>query len=69
MREIRRRIRIVGAFPDGQSCLNLAATRLRYIAGPAWSAKCHMNLLHTLPDGGPSAPRMRRHRQGTSACR
>ena len=25
MREIRRRTRVVGAFPDGQSCLNLAA--------------------------------------------
>src|SRR4051812_18238813 len=33
MREIRRRTRVVGAFPDGQSCLNLAAARLRYIAG------------------------------------
>ena len=31
MREIRRRTRVVGAFPDGQSCLNLAAARLRYI--------------------------------------
>src|SRR5271168_4967957 len=38
MREIRRRTRVVGAFPDGQSCLNLAAARLRYIAGTAWSA-------------------------------
>ena len=33
MKEIRRRTRVVGAFPDGQSCLNLAAARLRYIAG------------------------------------
>ncbi len=39
MREIRRRTRVVGAFPDGQSCLNLAAARLRYIAGTAWSTK------------------------------
>jgi transposase-like protein len=29
MKEIRRRPRVVGAFPDGQSCLNLAAARLR----------------------------------------
>jgi putative transposase len=36
--------RVVGAFPDGQSCLNLAAARLRYIAGTAWSAKCYMNM-------------------------
>ena len=44
MREIRRRTRVVGAFPDGQSCLNLTAARLRYIAGTAWSAKCYMNM-------------------------
>ena len=44
LREIRRRPRVVGAFPDGQSCLNLAAARLRYIAGTAWSAKCYMNM-------------------------
>ena len=35
---------VVGGFPDGQSCLNLAAARLRYIAGTAWSAKCYMNM-------------------------
>jgi transposase-like protein len=28
MREIRRRTRVVGAFPDGNSALNLAAARL-----------------------------------------
>ena len=44
MEEIRRRTRVVGAFPDGQSCLNLAAARLRYIAGTTWSAKCYMNM-------------------------
>ena len=36
MREIRRRTRVVGAFPDAQSCLNLAVTRLRHIAGSKW---------------------------------
>src|ERR1700680_4136462 len=44
MKEIRRRTRVVGAFPDGQSCLNLAAARLRYIAGTTLSAKCYMNM-------------------------
>ena len=44
MKEIRRRTRVVGAFPDGKSCLNLATARLRYIAGTAWSAKCYMNM-------------------------
>ena len=32
------------AFADGQSCLNLAAARLRYVAGSAWSAKRYMNM-------------------------
>ncbi|TCU18493.1 hypothetical protein EV132_103618 [Rhizobium sullae] len=29
----------VGAFPDGQSCLNLAAARLRHIAASQWSTR------------------------------
>ena len=44
MREIRRRTRVVGAFPDGQSALNLAAARLKHIAGTKWSAKRYMNM-------------------------
>jgi putative transposase len=44
MREIRRRTRVVGAFPDGQSCLNLAAARLRHIAGTQWSTRRYMNM-------------------------
>ena len=35
LREIRRRTRVVGVFPDGESALNLAASRLRYMAGSA----------------------------------
>jgi transposase-like protein len=44
MREIRRRTRVVGAFPDGKSCLNLAAARLRHIAGTAWSSKRYLDM-------------------------
>ncbi len=44
MKEIRRRTRVVGAVPDGQSCLNLAAARLRHIAATGWSTKCYMNM-------------------------
>ena len=44
MREIWRRTRVVGAFPDGRSCLNQAAARLRYIAGTAWSEKRYANM-------------------------
>jgi putative transposase len=44
MREIRRRTRVVGAFPDGTSCLNLAAARLRHLAGTSWSTKRYLNM-------------------------
>jgi transposase-like protein len=44
LREIRRRTRVVGAFPDGQSALNLAAARLRHIAGTNWSTKRYLNI-------------------------
>jgi putative transposase len=44
LREIRRRTRVVGAFPDGQSALNLAAARLRHVAGTAWSTKRYLNM-------------------------
>jgi transposase-like protein len=50
LREIRRRTRVVGAFPDGQSALNLAAARRRYrmvdqeIAAEGSSAKEHHRL-------------------------
>jgi len=39
MREIRRRTRVVGNFPDGNSALMLAAARLRHVAGTKWGAK------------------------------
>ncbi len=42
MKEIRRRTRVVGAFPDGQSCVNLAAARLRHVAGTQWSTRKYM---------------------------
>ena len=43
-REIRRRTRVVGAFPDGNSALNQAAARLRHIAGTRWSTKRYLNM-------------------------
>ena len=44
MREIRRRSRVVGCFPDGSSGLMPAAARLRHIAGTRWGAKQYMNM-------------------------
>lgn len=44
IREIRRRTRVVGAFPDGESALNLAAARLRHIAGTHGSTKRYLDM-------------------------
>ena len=44
LREIRRRTRVVGSFPDGQSALNLAAARLRHVAGSEWSTKRYLSM-------------------------
>ena len=38
-REIRRRTRVVGAFPDGNSALMLVCARLRHVAGSQWGCK------------------------------
>jgi transposase-like protein len=44
MKEIRRRTRVVGAFPDGNSALMLCAARLRHIAGTSWGRKRYLNM-------------------------
>ena len=38
-REIRRRTRVVGSFPDGSSALMLVCARLRHVAGTQWGSK------------------------------
>ncbi|WP_422368670.1 transposase [Pelagibius sp.] len=44
VREIQRRSRVVGIFPERQSALNLAAAKLRYIADTKWSLKRYINM-------------------------
>jgi transposase-like protein len=44
MREVRRRTRVVGNFPDGQSALMLVAARLRYVAGTRWGARRYLDM-------------------------
>jgi transposase-like protein len=46
MREIRRRTRAVGAFPDGNSALILVSARLRHIVGTQWGRKRYMDMSH-----------------------
>ncbi len=41
-REIRRRTKVVGAFPDGNSALMLVCARLRYVAGKDWGCKRYL---------------------------
>ena len=52
-REIRRRTRVVGPFPDGNSALMLVCARLRHVAGTQWGNKKCMNMKHleTAPEG------------------
>ena len=41
-REIRRRTRVVGTFPDGKSALMLVCARLRYVSGKEWGTKRYL---------------------------
>ena len=43
-REIRRRTRVVGTFPDGESALMLVCARLRHVAGTQWGVKRYMSM-------------------------
>ena len=44
MKEIRRRTRVVGSFPDGESALILVAARLRHIAGTKWGTRKYLDI-------------------------
>ena len=57
MREIRRRTRVVGSFPDGKSALMLVSARLRHVAGSRWGTRRYINMDHlkeqeALPEAG-----------------
>lgn len=45
-REIRRRTRVVGTFPDGQSALMLVCARLRYMEDSLWGTRKYLNMKH-----------------------
>lgn len=49
MREIRRRTRVVGCFPDGNSALMLVSARLRHIAGTKWGTRVYLDMKHFRP--------------------
>ena len=43
-REIRRRTRVVGTFPDGKSALMPATARLKYIAESEWGSRRYLDV-------------------------
>ena len=43
-REIRRRTKVVGTFPDGNSALMLVCARLRHVASTVWGTKRYMSM-------------------------
>jgi transposase-like protein len=44
MLEIRRRTRVVGAFPDGNSALMLICARLRHVSASKWGEKRYLTM-------------------------
>ena len=54
LREVRRRTRAVGAFPDGKSALMLAAARLRHVAGTKWGTRRYLDM-HRLAEASEAA--------------
>ena len=45
-REIKRRTKVVGTFPDGESALMLVCARLRHVASSSWGTKRYLNMDH-----------------------
>jgi transposase-like protein len=43
-REIRRRTRVVGTFPDGHSALMLVTARLKYVADSEWGSRRYLDV-------------------------
>lgn len=46
IKEVRRRTRVVGAFPDGKSALMLVAARLRHVSGTKWGTRRYIDMSH-----------------------
>ena len=44
LKETRRRTKVVGAFPDGNSALMLVAARLRQVSRTTWGTRKYMNM-------------------------
>ena len=42
--KIKRRTKVAGTFPDGNSALMLVCARLRHVAGTQWGSKRYLNM-------------------------
>ena len=59
-REIRRRMRVVESFPDGNGALMLVCARIRYVAANEWSNRRYLDMSR-LDDNLQEANRSSRH--------
>lgn len=55
LKEVRRRVKVIGAFPDGESALMLCAARLRHVASKNWGSRKYMDM--GLLEAHPGSPR------------
>lgn len=67
-REIRRRTRVVGSFPDGNSALMLICARIRYVTANEWSNRRYLDMSR-LDDSLMEANRSSRHGRSRSKVR
>jgi transposase-like protein len=51
MRELRRRTRVVGCFPDGESAVMLVGARLRHLAGTKWGTRRYLDMTRLVQPG------------------
>lgn len=63
-REIRRRTRVVGTFPDGNSALILVTARLKFIAEHEWGKRRYLDMSKLEETDKPKGRRRARRRRG-----
>ena len=44
MREIQRKTKVIGFFPDGSSLLMLVVAKLRHVAGIKWGTRRYLKM-------------------------
>lgn len=44
LKEVRRRTKVIGSFPDGESAIMLVSARLRHVSGTKWGTRKYLNV-------------------------